>query len=219
MIHSASRESGFRRVSSSSCWSQARISCKFSRSPTAMWSGTPRQDVSPPRCQTETHPFEHGVADVKQLREKRSVTFIASQDFTSRAVMQCALATGNVKGQRIGMEKVWQLQHQISRFCADIFTVSAREVCLRDLPCCSWRLAEAYGPNKDAMKLFCRTTLCARDVTQLKSNQKTADSTFAKETPQVTLTLLTKLPRQTGFLPEARGLTKPELRSFSSCEA
>ena len=73
---------------------------------------------------------------------------------------------------RIGMEKVWQLQHQISRCCADIFTVSAREVCLRELPCCSWRLAEAYGPNKDAMKLSCRTTLCARDVTQLKSNQR-----------------------------------------------
>ena len=32
----------------------------------------------------------------------------------------------------IDMEKVLQLQHQISRCCADIFTVSEREVCLRE---------------------------------------------------------------------------------------
>ena len=104
--------------------------------------------------------------------------------------------------QRIGMEKVWLLQHQISRCCVDIFTVTAEDVFLRALLCCSWRLAEACGPNKDAVKISCRTTLFARDVMQLKSNQKSTDLTFAKETPQVTLTLLTFLPRQTGFCPK-----------------
>ena len=78
------------------------------------------------------------------------------------------------------MEKVWLLQHQVSWCCEDIFLASARLVFLRELLCCSWRLAEAYGPNSNAMKLSCRTMLFASDVTQLKSNEKSTDSTSAR---------------------------------------
>ena len=99
----------------------------------------------------------------------------------------------------IGMEKVWQLQHQPSRCCADIFTVSAREVCLREPLCFSWRLVEAYGLSKDAMKPSCRTMQTVRNVTPWKLKQKSIVSTFAKETPRATPTLLTLLPRLTGF--------------------
>ena len=99
----------------------------------------------------------------------------------------------------IGMEKVWHLQHQISRCCADIFTVSAREVCMGEPLCFSWRLVEAGGLSKDAMKPSCRTMQTARVVTLRKLKQKSIVSTSAKETPQATPTLLTFLPRLTGF--------------------
>ena len=41
-----------------------------------------------------------------------------------------------------------------------------KEVCLRELPCFSWRLVEACGLIRDAMKLFCKTTQIARKSTQ-----------------------------------------------------
>ena len=95
----------------------------------------------------------------------------------------------------IGMEKVWQLQHQISRCCADIFAVSARKVCLREPLCFSWRPV-------------------ARVVTPRKLQQKSIVSTVAKGTPRAT-DLVDLAAKTDWILPEARvGLTKPELRSF-----
>ena len=92
------------------------------------------------------------------------------------------------------MEKVLQLQHQISRV-----TVSEKRVCLRESLYFSWRLVEACGLNRDAMKLFCKTTQSARVVMTRKSRQKSTVSIVAKETPRSTLTLLTLMPRLTGL--------------------
>ena len=104
-----------------------------------------------------------------------------------------------------GTVKVWQLQHQISRCCADIFTVSAREVCLREPLCFSWRLQEAYGLSKDAMKPSARTMQAARVVTPWKLNQKSIVSTFAKGNTTGDPDLVDLVAKTDWILPEARG--------------
>ena len=110
--------------------------------------------------------------------------------------------------------KVWQPMHLISRCCADSSTVSEKEVCLRELLCFSWRLVEDCGLNRDAMKLFCKTTQSARVVITRKSRQKSTVSIVAK----ATLTLLPLLPRLTGLYLKLEWASRNPSYVLSFCE-
>ena len=117
----------------------------------------------------------------------------------------------------LGMEKVWQLQRQISRCCADIFSLHKRGLHER---AAVLQLAACGGPWPDQRRhesFLQDHANCSRcDTAEIEREEHRFYFCKGNTTGDPDFVDLVDLVAKTDWiLPEARvGLTKPELRSF-----